>query len=125
MRETNEIECSRNLTHNLFGVCAGYLHGERHVFPNGLVGKQFVILEDDAEMAAQGRDAAALEAVDTNAVHGDLTVGWKLFSIEDAEEARFARARVAHEEDEVALADIETDVIEGAYPVGVDQRDVT
>ena len=56
MGETDEIEHSRYLAHHVARVGARDLHCKSNVLPNGLVGEQFEILEDDAEVATQRGD---------------------------------------------------------------------
>ena len=57
--ETHEIEHSRYLAHHVARVGACDLHRKSDVLPNGLVGEQFEILEDDAKVATQRGDTVS------------------------------------------------------------------
>ena len=92
VRESDQVEHARHLTHHVARVRAGHLHGERDVLPDGLVDEQFEVLEDDAEVAAQRRDAIAPQAVDADAVDHDLPVGGSHFAIEQAKQTRLSGA---------------------------------
>ena len=119
VREPDQVEHARNLTHDVAGVRAGDLQRERHVLPDGLVGEQFEVLKDDAEVAAQCRNAAAAQAVDADAVDGDVTGGRDHLAIQQAKQTGFSGSGMADEEDEVALSDFEIDVVEGAHSVRI------
>ena len=122
VRQADEVEDARHLPHHVAGMRPGYLHREGDVLPNGFVGKQFEILEDDAEVAAQRRNSVAAQTVDANAVHDDFAGRRSGLPVKQTQETRFAGSRMTDEEDEVALADLEAYVVQGAHAVRIDER---
>ena len=121
--EPDEIERARNLAHDVARGRAGHLHRERDVLPNRLVGEQFEILEHDAQLAAQRRNARTLQRIHADAVDRDLARRRLGFAIEKAKETRFSGSRMSDEKDEIALPDLQTHVVEGVYSVGIHERD--
>ena len=96
-----------------------YLQCERDVFPNGLVGQQFIILKNDAQVPAQCRNTAVSQPVDANTVDGDFTGCWSHLTVEESQQARLSGSGVADEKDEVAFSDLEVHIIERAHPIRI------
>src|SRR6266508_677173 len=97
------------------------LQREGHVLAHGLVGKQLEVLEDAADRAPQGGHLPGGEAVELLAGHPDPARGGPFLLGEQAQEGRLAGAGLAHDEDELALVDLDRDIVEGldVGPVGL------
>ena len=78
-----------------------------------LVGEQPEVLEDRAELAAQLRDLPVGQAVQVLAEDVDHAGVGTLLPQHQPEEGRLAGAGRAHQEDELALLDLERDVPQG------------
>ena len=91
---------------------ADHLQGERDVVEDGLVGQQPEVLEHHAEVAPEVRHLAAGERVELLAEHVDLALGGLLLLEHEAEEARLAGTRRAHQEDELPLQHLEAHAAE-------------
>src|SRR4029453_11540818 len=79
---------------------------QRDVLLGGQDREQVVSLEDEADgAAAQEREVAVVEGVETGAVDLDPAVGGPVQPGEDVQQRRLARARGAHEGGEAASAE--------------------
>ena len=117
--------CERPTRSSTRGTCritslrvrAGDLQRERDVFPNGLVGEQFEVLEDDAQVPAQAPECGRACSRSTRMPSTVISppVGHH-FAIEQAKQARFSGSGVADEKDEVALSDLEIDARRARAP---------
>ena len=88
------------------------LEGEGDVLADRLVGEQPEVLEDGADVAAQPRDLPAGEPVDLLAGDVDASRRRAVLAQHEAQERRLARAGGADEEDELALLDVDRDLVE-------------
>ena len=79
---------------------------------DGLVRQQAEVLEDHADRAAQVRDLPAGQPGDVLAGDEDRAPGGALLLEHQPQERRLARAGRADEEDELALLDLEADVVQ-------------
>src|SRR5579872_1237291 len=122
VREADQIQASRHLAHDVLGVRSGHLERESHVFPNRFVGEELVILEHHAEMTAQHRHAVCAQAVDADAVDGNVAAGRHHLTIEQTQKAGLSGTGVPDEEDEVSLTDLKIDSVEGAHSVRIHER---
>ncbi len=88
---------------------------ERHVFVDGHVRIERVVLEDHGDVAIFGRNVVDALAVDENVAAGDF-----LEARDHAERGGFAAAGRADEHDEFLVADFEVGGIDGCDAAGVD-----
>lgn len=89
------------------------------IFGDGATGEEFVVLEDDAEGAAQGGEFVAFEGVEVNFVDPDVAAARGIFAIEEFEKGGFARAGGACEKVKVSSENIHGEVAEGFGAVTV------
>ncbi len=82
---------------------AGDLQREGHVVADGLVRQELEVLEDDADLAPDLWNLAALEPRQVPAVEEDHAFGRHLVANEELDHRRLAGARWPDQEDEVAL----------------------
>src|SRR4029077_18729165 len=71
------------------------------------------VLEDTSDPAAQVRHLPVGDPGEVLAGHGDPPLGRPLLPQDQPQERGLARAGRAHQEDEFALLDVETDVLQG------------
>ena len=102
---------------DLLARLADHLEREGDVLGDGLVGQQPEVLEDGADVAAQPRHLPAGEPVDLLAGDVDPARGGAVLPQHQAQEGRLAGARGADQEDELALLDVDRDVVEGGVGV--------
>src|SRR6195952_1026956 len=104
--EPDELE---GLWHDLVDVrprLADHLERERDVLRHGLVGQQPEVLEDGADLAAQGRDLPAAEAVEVLACDEDMPLRRTRLTQHEPQERRLPGVGLADQEDEIALGDV-------------------
>ena len=91
---------------------ADHLERERDVLGDGLVGQQAEVLEDGADLAAQPRHLPAGEPVEVLA--GDVHAATRRAGLAEHQPqgGRLAGAGLAHEEDELALLDVDAHLVE-------------
>src|SRR5579884_35108 len=97
-----------------------HLQRERHILAHGLVGQQLEILEHDADLAPEVRYLLLLEAPDILVVDEHAPAGRDLIADQQLDEGRFAGARGADQEGELALRDADVDIVQSLDPPGVD-----
>ena len=85
---------------------------DRHVRIEG------VVLEDHRDVAMTRREVGHVGAGDSDGSRGDL-----LEAGDHPQERRLAAARRPHEDDELAVRDLDADVVDGLEAVAVDLRD--
>jgi len=87
-------------------------------------GQEPVVLKDHPHLPAVEGDPVAPQAAEVGAVHVDRPLGGQKPPQDEREQARLPRARGPHQEDELAPADLQVDVVEGQRPgPGVGERD--
>ena len=97
---------------DLFGRNVGHAHGESHILVHCHGGDQAEILEDDTHLAAQIRHLAAFHLGKVLTVDDDAALGGLFFHLDQFEEGGFARTGMAKDKDELAVLDLDIDVIE-------------
>ena len=97
---------------DLFGRNVGHAHGESHILVHCHGGDQAEILEDDTHLAAQIRHLAALHLGKVLTVDDDAALGGLFFHLDQFEKGGFARTGMAKDKDELAVLDLDIDVIE-------------
>ncbi len=100
-------------------VEAADLQRQHHVVEHVAVEQQLVVLEDDAEVAAQIRQRALLEHADILAVDQHAAGVGALDRGDQLEQRALARARVAGDEHHLALGDPERDVLQRLIAAGI------
>ena len=117
--QADQIE---HIGHALFdggSALADRTHGKRHVVKDVHLVDQAEVLKDDAHMAAKIRHMALFQAGKLVAVDGDFARGRDLLTHNQLEKGAFARARSAHDEHELALVDVQGDVVQRIGAVGI------
>src|SRR6478672_4325926 len=111
-RESDELE---RLGHGLAdagAAAAEDLQGVGDVLKDRLVGQQAEVLEDAADLAAQGRDLALRQAVEVATGDEDAAPRDVLLLHDELHHRGLARTGRAHDEGELAPRDLEIDVVE-------------
>src|SRR3954463_5164784 len=103
--EADEAEKLEGTGAVLLPAEALHVDGKQHVFQHGPPGKEHRRLEDDSYVAARSGDGRAPEL--------DLPAARRKQPGEDLEQSRLAATRRSDESDELALPDVEVDVLEG------------
>src|SRR5690606_64143 len=80
---------------------------------------QFVVLEDDADLASMRGDAGAPDTGEITAVDQDVAAARALEQRDQFHQRRLAGARMAGEEDHLAGGDVEAHVVQRFEPAGV------
>lgn len=93
------------------------LERQADVFPNGSVGQQAGVLEDDADAAAELGEGCAANPGDIDAVDEDDAGVERFLAQENAEQGGLARAVGADQEGELAAGDGNGDIGEGRLAV--------
>jgi len=88
------------------------------------VAQQAEVLEDDPDPAAQQGNLGTLHVGDLLAVHEDRAGGGIVLAVDQLHQAGLAGSGVAHQEEELALADHQINILQSPNPVGVDQAEV-
>ena len=101
----------------------GDLEGKGDVLRHRQLGQQLVVLEDDAELAAEPGQPPPGHPGGLLTVHEDAAGRGHLLPDEKADEGRLAGAARADDEAEIALVDGEVDVPDGLGAVGVGLAD--
>src|SRR5262249_55216665 len=122
--QTDEVEDLRHLGADDVLRPADHLERERDVLVDRLVREQLEVLEDTADVAAQLRNLPSAEAADVAPGDEHTTSGRDLVTKQQLEERRLPRARRAHEEDELALQDLEREIAQCDHVALVDLVDV-
>src|SRR6266542_1951181 len=91
---------------------------------DGLIGEELEVLEHAADGTPPRRHLPGGEPVQLLARHPDVPGAGPLLLDQQADEGRLAGAGLADDEDELALADLHRDVVEGDDVVTVDLGDV-
>ena len=91
---------------------ADHLEREGDVLADRLVGEQPEVLEDGADVAAQPRHLPAGQPVDLLAGDVDAARGGAVLPQHEPQEGRLAGPGGADEEDELALLDVDRDLVE-------------
>jgi hypothetical protein len=122
LEEIVEAEDLRDLVHAPGDLLLGrlaHLEAEGEVLPHAHVGVERVVLEHHRDVAGAGRGVGDVLAADLDHALADL-----LEAGDHAQQRRLAAARRADEDHELALADLQVDVLDRAEPVPVDLGDV-
>src|SRR5437879_2947254 len=99
---------------------AADLEPERHVVDDPPVGQEPEVLEDHREaVPAQLAQAGLVRAADVLAVEDDLARGRLDEAGQAADERRLARARQAHDDEDLPAPDVERDVMDGRDAAGL------
>src|SRR5439155_12775718 len=93
--------------------------GEGHVLPHRHVWVQGVVLEHHGQVALAGR-----LVVDDVVADLDLALGDVLEAHDHPQQGGLPAPRRTHEDDELAVGNVEVDVLHGLGPVGVALGDV-
>ena len=109
---------------DLFPGSTRHREGEGHVLHRGAVQKQPEVLEDVADTAAKLPHFAVGGALRRESAYPDLSPGRSLHHVDEPQRGGFARARMAREEGELSLGQVEGDVFEGRLWPGVLFRDL-
>ena len=121
-RQAHEVQHERHLAGNHVSRLADDLEGKGHVFKDGLVGQQLVVLKHVAHAAAQEGHTRVGNFVDVATGNPHLAALGTLLAIDQAQDRGLARPRWAHEKDEVTLGDVERHIAHGnglpAIPFG-------
>src|SRR3989344_6800023 len=88
------------------------LESEGDIFKNGFVGDDFVILKDDADLAAQIGQLAGLQFGQFHAFDLDTAGTGEKIADKEAADGGFPRPRRPGEDDKLAFFDMEADVIQ-------------
>jgi hypothetical protein len=110
-------------TRDVLGL-ADHVERERHVLVHGLVREQLEVLEDRAHVAAKVRDLPRCEVGDVLAGDVDLALARLVLADQQPDQGGLARAGRTDDEDELALLDVDADVVQGNDRILVDLRDV-
>ena len=89
------------------------LQRERDVLEDGLVRQQLEVLEHAADVAAQVRHAPVAHRREVLARDVDMALRRLHLADEHADEGGLARARMTHQEDELAGVDLQRDIRQG------------
>ena len=92
---------------------ADHLEGKRDVLEDGLVGKEFVVLEHEPDIAPEIGNARRIEPEGVHALDDDLPLVGVLGAEEDLEQGGLARPARAGDEDKLALVHGKADVAQG------------
>ena len=91
----------------------GELQRQLDIFQRGQHRDQIELLEDEADvLVAPAGDLAVAERAQVLAEDADLAAGGPVHGGDQVQQRGFARARRPHERDELALVDLEVDVVE-------------
>ena len=122
-RPTSSSSSRDARAHPVAGV-PGDQRRQEHVLLRGQRRQQVEELKDEADpVAADPREAGVIEPVVALAAEADLTRGRRLERAEEVEHRALARARGAHDRDDLALADLERSAVErpdGSRALAVD-----
>ena len=110
--QTDELDHLRDDLGDQVARASGHLEGEGHVLVDGLVGEQPEVLEDGADLAAQLGHLPVREPGDVLAGDVDRALRRPLLAQDQSQQGRLARTRGPDQEDELALVDLERDVVE-------------
>src|SRR6266536_4608200 len=122
--QADQLEHLGNGTVDRVAPRADHLEGEGDVLADGLIGEELEVLEYAADGTPQRRHLPGGEPVQLLARHPDVPGAGPLLLDQQADEGRLAGAGLADDEDELALADLHRDVVEGDDVVTVDLGDV-
>jgi len=103
---------------------ADHLQGKRHVVEHALVGEQLEVLEHRPDVPPEVRDLPRRELGDVLAGHVDVALGGLLLPQHQADERGLAGAGRPDDEDELALVDLDGDVLQRDVRILVDLGDV-
>jgi len=111
--QAHQLEGLRDDRADLRAGLADHLESERDVLVDGLVRQQPEVLEHRADLAAQPRHLPAGEAVDLLAGDVHPARGRSRLAQHQPQGRGLAGPRSADQEDELALLDVDGDVVEG------------
>src|SRR5262249_25896250 len=103
---------------------ADYTQREGDIFPEGALGKQPEVLENDAQRAAQGRHPPGPQAPDVAAVDPDLPLRRPHLAVHELQERRLAAPRLPDDEDEFPGVNLEVEALERDHVLAVAKADV-
>ena len=90
--------------------------GDFHVFQQGQLGQQIILLEDEAQLLVpDGRQLTAVHLADVAAVQQIPAVGGHIQTADDVHAGGFAGAGLAHDGHELAFFDFHGDVVCSLY----------
>src|SRR6266498_2423206 len=110
--EADQLEHLGDGPLDVVAALADDLESEGDVLAHRLVRQQLEVLEDATDRAAQRGHLPGGEPVEILAGHPDAPAGGLVLLGQQAQEGGLARARLSHHEDELALVDLDRDVVE-------------
>src|SRR3954471_24144651 len=122
--QADQAQDVRHLAADHLPVLPDHLERVGDVRVDGAVGEQLVVLEDDAEVAAQPRDLAARHVGQRVAGDQDVALGRLELLHQKADAGRLAAARGPDEEHELAAADLHAHALQADVPPGIDLGEV-
>src|SRR5699024_4266906 len=110
--ESYHFEGFGNETFDIGATAADHLQGKCHILVHGLICQQTEILEYRPDLSPQFGDLPARQPINLLAGHEHASAGCPVFAQPQAQERRFARARRAHQKDELAFFDLQVQRVE-------------
>jgi hypothetical protein len=123
-READEPQDVRHLAADLLAVLAEHLQRVGDVVVDRAVRQELVVLEHDADVAAQVGDAAARDLAQRAAGDRDLALARLELFLEQADAGRLPAARRADQEHELAAADAHRGLVDRDGAAVVDLGDI-
>ena len=118
VRQADDFQQLVNALLNLRALHAGDLHRKGDVAAHVALGKQVEMLEDHRDLLAKLPQLLRRQRREILAIDDDAARSRPLQKVDAAHERRFARARHADDAEDIALLNLQVDVLQGVHRLG-------